>query len=101
MTGIIQILQILSSPYALPIIHFIYQKGMATLSEIMTELRALSKYKTIRNTVEKLVEAGILKRNIEGKGAVKTWKLTLTVIGEKIAHKINNALKEIFKEITT
>jgi len=95
--GIIEILNILSQPYALIILHLIHTKGNMTLSNLLMEMRALSKYKTIRKTVEKLIEAGLVKKEITKKGAIEKWQISLTEIGKKIAKEIHDTITNIIK----
>lgn len=89
------ILEVLSKPHSLLILETLHRLGTAKLSDILVELKSLSKYKSIRSTVEELVSAGLVKRDIVKKGSVKGWILSLTEDGRKIIEGIKKVIDEV------
>ena len=82
----------LSKPHAITILRVLHEKGSATLTEIMVELKTLSKYRSIRNTVDHLVDAGLVHKEVKTKGAIKSWKLTLTKKGKELIKIIHEEI---------
>ncbi len=90
------IYEALSKPHALLILKILYEKGVATLTDIMVELKTLSKYRSIKNTVEHLIGVGLIKKEVREKGAVKSWKLTLTQAGKGLIEIIHREISARF-----
>ncbi|MGQ4892548.1 MAG: hypothetical protein ACP6IP_08680, partial [Candidatus Njordarchaeia archaeon] len=89
-----EVLNVLSKPHSLLILEALHKLGTAKLSDILVELRSLSKYRSVRSTVEELVKAGLVKRDIVRKGAVRGWILSLTDEGRRLIEEIKKVISE-------
>lgn len=94
-----EVLNVLSKPHSLLILEALHKLGTAKLSDILVELRSLSKYRSVRSTVEELVKAGLVKRDIVRKGAVRGWILSLTDEGRRLIEEIKKVISEIHSEV--
>jgi len=85
-----RVAEALRKQYAWDILLALYEQGEGVFSEILQRIGILRtyRYRKAREALFALIEAGLVSREVEKRGAVERWLIKLTERGEKLCRCI-------------